>query len=130
MKNKRIIRKRQFDTTKPLRFFRTFDELFQYTSGENISDTNLTDFIEQEKYENRDKITSMFNKKKANVPIPDINNSEKKGKEGYSDKSATTELSLINRTKDEEAPVEFYFKPMHMLKTWGTKSISNNKKVS
>lgn len=116
MKSKRIIRKRQFDTTKPLRLFRTFDELFHHTSTENITDANIIDFVEQERYENKDKITAMFDKKKANVPIPDINKSDRKDKGEFSDRSAATELSILNRNKDDDGAVEFIYKPIRHLK--------------
>lgn len=124
MKSKRTIRKRQFDATKPLRVFRTFDELFHHTSAENISDANISSFVEQERFENKDKITAMFDKKKANVPIPEINNSDKKDKAGFSDRSAVTELSLLNRAKDDDGPVEFYFKPLSQIRLSKAQQVS------
>ena len=114
-KNRRNIRKRQFETNKSLRIYKTYDELYSYVHGENVNETDISSFITQERFENKDKIAEMFWKKKANVPIPEINNIDKGEKSDPSVKSASTDCSNYVRPKDEEGPVEFIFKPMEPL---------------
>lgn len=114
-KNRRNIRKRVFDTNKSLRIYKTHNELYSYIHGENVNETDISGFITLERIENKDKIAEMFCKKKANVPIPEINNLDKGDKSDPSVKSAITDCTNYVRPKDEEGPAEFTFKPMGPL---------------
>mmetsp|Transcript_15069 Transcript_15069/g.17446 ORF Transcript_15069/g.17446 Transcript_15069/m.17446 type:complete len:274 (+) Transcript_15069:60-881(+) len=115
MKNRRNIRKRQFETNKYLKLYRTYTDLYAYIHGKNSSDGDLERFEAQERYENKDKIAEMFCKKKQNVPIPEINNAEKSDKCDASERTAITEIMNYARQKEEEGSAEFYFKPMGPL---------------
>lgn len=117
MKGRRNIRKRQFETAKSLKLFREYSSLYQYLNGENADENNISTFEAQERFENKDKITEMFLKKKKNIIIPAINDKIKK-EEKKSIPSENSELTdITNFYKKEEKPaVEFIFKPMGKVK--------------
>jgi hypothetical protein len=113
MKGRRNIRKRQFEAAKSLRLFREYSTLYQYLNGENADENNLSTFEAQERYENKDKITEMFLKKKKNIIIPTINKkfeSEEK-KSIPSETSENTDITNLYK-KEEKPAVEFKFKQM------------------
>jgi len=114
MANRRNIRKRQFEGNKNLRLFRDYESLYQYLNGENANENDLNTFEAQEKYENKDKIAEMFCKKKKNVIIPEINKKNSKDdKANASERSANTDITKdILKSKEENGPIEFKFKPM------------------
>ena len=116
-KNRRNIRKRQFETNKSLRIYRSLEEIYSYLHGENVNETDFKSFKTQESFENKDKIAEMFWKKKASVPIPEINSVDKGDKSDPSVASAITDWTNYVRPKDEEGAVEFTFKPMGSLPT-------------
>lgn len=115
---KRSIRKRQFDVKKSLKIFREYNEMYHYLNGENYTDTGLASFEANERYENKEKIVEMFEKKKKNVPIPEINRrNDLDEKANPSEKSAYTDVTKeIYKPKEEEGPVDFKYKPMGQVK--------------
>lgn len=115
---KRSIRKRQFDVKKSLKIFRDYNEIYHYINGENYTDTGLASFEANERYENKDKIAEMFEKKKKNVPIPEINRrNDIDDKANPSEKSANTDVTKeIYRPVEVEGPVDFKYRPMGPVK--------------
>lgn len=109
--NRRNIRKRQFDASKSLKFFRNSNDLFNYLNGENQPLSERRSFEEVEKCENMEKIAAMFLKKKRNVPIPDITANLKENQCTTSDDTHKTNITKdLEKSKGPEA-VNFYFKP-------------------
>lgn len=108
------MRKRQFDVTKFHKLYRNYADLFNYLNGESIEKPDFGDFESKEIFENKDKVTEMFCKKRRNIPIPDIDINKPKSIDSVNIESANTELTLnLMRNKQENLPpVEFNFKPM------------------
>ena len=115
---KRSIRKRLFDVKKSLKIYRDYGEIYQYLNGENYTEAGLASFEANERYENKDKIAEMFEKKKKNVPIPIINQKTDIDEKGNpSEKSSSTEASKeIFKPREEEGPADFKYVPMGPVK--------------
>jgi hypothetical protein len=110
---KRSIRKRRlFDLKKSLKIYTDYNEIYHFLNGENYSEAGLNSFEANERYENKDKIAEMFEKKKKNVPIPVMNQKlDLDEKVNPSEKSSSTDATIF-KPREEEGPAEFKYKPM------------------